>query len=243
MKISIRFVSYLLIIFSLLGYALSIQIFYVSVHVRTASTWLEDAPTQLELIKETIDEASNGLQRAKFLLSKETFLNTTSELAQNLRLILTNETIDETLSSANKTFYEVIAKLDKISNLTSPQIAKEIKVATDSIRALAEKFSTFTLFINSTRQSITNIINSALDDLEDLRAYIKEIQAKIEDWGNYLNRTSINIDTWISRTKIMREYLRNTEYFLYTLIIYLIGLNTTLLLTGIVFKKLQSHGV
>ena len=71
--------------------------------------------------------------------------------------------------------------------------------------------------------------------------HAKDMQAGIEDRSNYFNQTSSNIDTWTSRSKSVLDYLGNIEYFFYLLIIYLLGMNTALLLTGIYLYQIPEE--
>ena len=241
MKINMRLVSCLLIIFSVLGYAVSIQVLYACVTIRTISAWSEDIPIQLASINETVKEVSEDLQKARLLLTnQETLFNTSSELAKSVLLALTNETLNETLVSTNRTLYEIVANLNSISNLTSPAIANEIRAAKNSIWNFTQRFGAFVFFVESTKRNMSGLAGNAVEDLGALRANVKQVQTEIETWSNILNQTSSNIDTWIDRSKILNAYLTSTQYLLYTLAIYLIGLNTSLLLTGIFFYKQYS---
>ena len=234
MKIKSRHASYFLIAFSLIGYLLYIPVFQVSAYIETSSMWLEDIPTQLDLIGKMVDETSNSLQATRpFFSDLESLLNTTSQFGQSLQVTLANETMDQILESANQTLHELTVRLYAVSNLTQPEIADEINVTVKSLRILAENFSRCILCYRNVKQNVASNLGNTLEDLDMLRLHVKDIQARIEDWRNNLNQTSSNISTWISRSRSVAEYLRSIEYFFYLLIIYLLGINTALLLTGI----------
>ena len=244
MKIKPRHASYLLILFSLIGYLLCIPVLQVSAYIKTSSMWLEEIPTQLDQIREMINETSNSLQASRpFFLDLESLLNTASEFGQSLQVMLANETMDQILESANQTIHELTLRLHAVSNLTLPRIANEINVTVKSLTILAENFSRCILCYRTAKQNVASNLGNALEGLDVLEIHAKDMQARIEDWSNYLNQTSSNIDTWISRSKSVADYLRSIEYFFYLLIIYLLGINTALLLTGIYLYQIAGESI
>jgi len=251
-----RYISFFLIAFGLLGYAVFVPLVYFSNSAfLLLPSSLDDIDDNMRGIKEMMTETEAILSNVSSSIDKIIFTFGSfnfSQVIENFDSTLDsaeamlNETIN-TLDSANKTLNDSADWLESLANdpwirTNAPEVATEAENVVISMRTVAEILGE--LPIRSTSDSLRELHVSASLMLTHLQSLSLEINNSLQTYKTYVENVRIRIgdiksslDAWITNIQSIKGQIWILKIGVYGFLVYIILLHTAFLLIGLLLRK------
>jgi prefoldin subunit 5 len=211
-----KLISYFLIIFGLIGYAISLPLTYYSASF-------------LNTVSVSLEAADNGLVYAKNLVNETgvTLANVSSNLNETV-LTLSSLNVSSILSPAEKSLNQIADMLESMSNNVLLKIGAS-SAASDAGKAAVS--------IRNIANNLTEISSSTNSTLANFENSMQEVNRLLENYEDSIVNIESTLNIWIIRVQSIRESFWVVQFGVYGFIIYLLLLHTAFLLIGLHFLR------